>query len=318
MPAPAGSEQTFINDLAKDTGLDPKVILAWVTVEGAYAAGGTGGYNFLNIHESTSRSGVPLAGTSPKGFAQFHSAGQAAQETAWWINNMTNYRGIKTSASLSPQSQLAAIAASPWDSSHYGGGKKLFAEYASIVTGTGGSIISDIAKGLTKATQVITGAGGNPVELGIGAANAGAGLAGDIPVVGPVLKASADTAQGVATLANDTGKVLGFIFNPEDWLRIGYILAGGILALGGLFVLARSVGAVQSAAALAFPEGTLITQAASKAGVAAAQPAARPEPRQRAPRTRTRTVYVMDEEAERRERVRRRSAAAQPSNDIPY
>lgn len=298
MPAPAGSEQTFINDLAHDTGLSPQVIQAWVTVEGAYAPGGTGGFNFLNIRENTSRSGVPLHGTTQKGFAQFYSAGQAAQETAWWINNMSNFRGIKTSASMSPESQLTAIAASPWDTSHYGGGKKLFAAYDAIVTKAGGSVSSVLS--------TLASAAANPLSI-----------PSDIPGVSSIPGVSTATSllDAPGTIASDMGKVLGFVFNPQDWLRVGFILAGGVLTLGGLFVLARSVGAVQSAATIAFPEGTLAAQGAAKAGVSSAAP--RPS-RAAAPRTRTKTVYVMDEEENRRERVRRRAAAAQPSNDIPF
>jgi hypothetical protein len=307
VPAPAGSEQTFIADLAHDTGLSPQVIQAWVDVEGAYAPGGTGGYNFLNIRENTSRSGVPLAGTTQKGFAKFHSAGQAAQETAWWINNMSNYRGIKSSAGLAPESQLAAIAASPWDSSHYNGGRKLFAAYNAVVTGVGGSVTSVFKKIGSTVGDVVS---GNPV----GAVTGLLPSTSNIPVVGGVISA----AEAPAKIAEDAGQVLAFVFNPQDWLRVGYILAGGILTLGGLFVLSRSVGAPQAIAAAAFPEGTLAKSAAGAAGVSAAK-SSPPKRRQAAPQVRTRTVYVVNEEENRRERLRQRAATSPgPSNDIPF
>ena len=292
-----GNIAAFENELAALTGLNKFVIEAWVAVEGAFAKGGTGGYNYLNLREHTSRSGVPLAGASPAGFAQFHSPQQAAQETAWWINNMPNFAGIKNSAKMSAQSQITAIAASPWDSGHYNGGKTLEAAYKSVTSGGGGG-------------GFLSGVGS---FLG--------GLPGDANNAAKAVVPGLGTAEGAAGAVQSTSdaivKVTEFLFNPQDWLRIGYIIGGGLLALGGLFIMAKSVGGsttVQQAAFLTTPEG----RAATAAGLA---PKRRPpERRQAQPRTqtRTRTVYVTDPEENRREAVRRRAARAEPSNDIPF
>lgn len=115
----------FVVGLSKLTGLDPRVLVAWTVQEGDYAPNGTGGFNFLNLRPKTggtSYSGVPLAGVSSGNFAQFNNAADAATETAYWLNNMPNYSGIRAAAGKgTPATQIAAIAASPWDQSHYGG-----------------------------------------------------------------------------------------------------------------------------------------------------------------------------------------------------
>ncbi len=293
--AQANASGQFVNDLSAATGLNKVVIEAWVAVEGAYAPGGTGGYNYLNIREGTSHSGARITGTTTKGFAQFATPGDAAQEAAWMINHLSIYRGIKRSATMAPKSQLTAIAASPWDAGHYNGGKTLFSAYSSITSG-GGGVLDAIS--------------------GVGSAVAG-GVNSVATAVVPGLGAAESAASSVGTLTEDAGKVIGFLFNPQDWLRIGYIIGGGLLTLGGLFIMAKSVGGsttVQQAALMTTPEG----RAAAASGLV---PSRRPpEKKQAAPRTqtRTRTVYVTDPEENRRERVRRRAAAAKPSNDIPF
>lgn len=287
----AVQEQAFVSRLAELTGLDPKVIQAWVNVEGAYAPNGTGGYNFLNIRESTSRSGVPITGTTSRGFAHFRNGADAATEAAYILEHSSIYQGIRRATQLGPRSQLAAIAASPWDAGHYGGGRALYNAYDSLVHG-GSSLLSGVghvASGVGHA--VADAASGNP----LGAAK---DVADQVPGLGGVSSA----LDAPAAIANDITKVLGFVFNPQDWLRVGYILAGGVFVIGGLFILARSVGSstvASSALQLLGPE----EQAASRAA---------------APRTRTRTVYVTDPEENRRESVRRRAARAEPSNDIPF
>jgi hypothetical protein len=249
----AETAPSFIARVAQLTGLDPKVVEAWVKAEGAYAPNGTGGYNFLNIRTSKSYSGVPLAGTTSNGFAQFYNANDAATETAHWINSMPNYSGIKAATKVGPKSQLAAIAGSPWDSGHYGGGRNLYNDYASITKGGGGidwgSIAGGIANGIT-----------NPV-------GESASLIPKIPGVNdiPGVKTATTLLDAPSQIAGDISKVIGFVFNPADWLRIGYIIGGGVFVIGGLFILAKSVGATNVQGALGGSSGPAAT-AASVAG----------------------------------------------------
>lgn len=117
----------FVNELARRTGLNRNVIRAWVLAEGAYDKGGTGHYNFLNVGAKpggAGYSGVKLAGTSPGGFAWFGSLADAVEESAYWINSMSNYAGIRAAVGKEPGVQLAAIAQSRWDAGHYTKGGK--------------------------------------------------------------------------------------------------------------------------------------------------------------------------------------------------
>lgn len=242
------AEPFFIARVAALTGLDPKVVESWVKAEGAYAPNGTGGNNFLNIRESTSRSGVPLAGTTSNGFAQFHSAADAATETAHWINTMPNYLGIRQAAKLGPRSQLAAIAASPWDSGHYGGGKNLYAAYDSVNKGGGGIDWGGILGGIGKVGTDVA----NPIQGGIdiGSHIPGFNSIPGVKATETILSAPEKIASGVTTVAEDVAKVSLFVLNPSNWLRVGYILGGSVFVIGGLFILARSVGSSNAAQAV--------------------------------------------------------------------
>src|SRR3954451_20460579 len=97
---PPPPETQFVARVAALTGLDPRVVRAWVAVEGAYAPGGTGGFNYLNIREGTSKSGVPIAGTTQRGFAHFKNAYDAATETAYLINHLAVHLGIRRAAKM--------------------------------------------------------------------------------------------------------------------------------------------------------------------------------------------------------------------------
>lgn len=274
LPATAGPQAapSFIERVAQLTGLDKTVVAAWVKAEGAYAPNGTGGNNFLNVRESTSKSGVPLAGTTSKGFAQFHSAEDAAKETAHLINTSGNYLGIRQATKLGPKSQLAAIAASPWDSGHYGGGRNLYNDYASLTKGGGGGIDwGGIFGGATRVVGDIA----NPVG---GAADV-AGLIPGIPGIGSI--PGVGTATSILTapekIAEQTAAVIGFVFNPSSWLRIGYIVGGGVFVIGGLFILAKSVGSSNAGQAVKESVKTAaeLTPQGRELKYAKAQPASR-------------------------------------------
>ncbi len=131
LPKPA---EEFSAKLAKATGLDVNVVRAWVFAEGAFTKRGTGYFNYLNVRPKpggTSYSGVQLAGVSLGNFQRFRSVDDAVRETAYWINTMGNYAGIRAaikapgSESQRAGGQITAIVRSPWDAGHYGGGKAL-------------------------------------------------------------------------------------------------------------------------------------------------------------------------------------------------
>jgi hypothetical protein len=129
VPANAARDN-FARQVAKGTGLSLAVIHAWMYAEGAYAQGGTGHFNYLNVRPS-SNAGVS-EGRSPGGFATFRNANDAAKAT---INvlHQPNMRTILNARSKNDKAQLAAIAASPWDANHYRGGAALTGAYKTTV-----------------------------------------------------------------------------------------------------------------------------------------------------------------------------------------
>lgn len=147
MPGPAPTTRpsatnnprySFIQQVAQATGLQPGVVAAWVRAEsGAQGSGAYGGFNYLNLTAKGSAgwSGVPITGSYASNggtgnFATFGSVDDAAAETAWWIQHMSNYSGIRATAGKPAPVQLAAIARSPWDAGHYGGnGQNLVGAY---------------------------------------------------------------------------------------------------------------------------------------------------------------------------------------------
>lgn len=119
----------FVQLVAGRTGLHQQTIAAWsLCEEPASRSPLEQGHNWLNLlHRSVGRtvgySGVRIVGWSPAGFARFASVGDAATETAHWVNVFSFYAGIRATRGSTPQVQVAAIARSPWDAGHYGGGR---------------------------------------------------------------------------------------------------------------------------------------------------------------------------------------------------
>ncbi|HXJ62439.1 MAG TPA: hypothetical protein VNN79_01680 [Actinomycetota bacterium] len=117
----SGEGGRFAARLAAMTGLDPRVTAAWVRAEN----NGGGLHNWLNVSSDggKSYSGAPtIANVKGARFSAFPNLGAALSETAYWINSMSNFAGIKGSAGKSPAAQIAAIMASPWDQAHYSNG----------------------------------------------------------------------------------------------------------------------------------------------------------------------------------------------------
>src|SRR5438552_3986259 len=110
-------EARFVSGVSAQTGLDPRVVVAWEHAEGDYAPGGTGGHNYLNLRPYP---GDPYSSVSGGGFDQFGSVEDAIRATVRRINQPFA-AGIRGSVGRPPASEIGAIAASAWDSGHYGG-----------------------------------------------------------------------------------------------------------------------------------------------------------------------------------------------------
>lgn len=297
------SDKSFAEKLSKATGLKPDVIRAWARAEGAYAPNGTGGYNFLNLRAKgggSSYSGVQLAGVSSNGFAQFRNEDDAVAETAHWINTMPNYAGIRASTKVGSKTQIAAIAASPWDAGHYDGGRKLLDAFKAVT-------------GLPFGPQ-------DPGAFGIpGTDSVGRWIddkLGGIPSPGDVAKGVGgalvpDAVEGAAATAVDIGRE---IFDPQNWLRVGFIVGGGVLVLGGVVLLARAVGAPVPVGGPAGMAAQLATRTGGKMEAAAreANGGRLPTAREGVKRKTTK-VYLPGDEPRRRS-----SSGSGPSDDVPF
>jgi hypothetical protein len=214
----------FSNDVAKALNLDPRVIYAQAEVEGAYAPGGTGGFNFLNLRASTVNSlGKPYAGSSAGGFAQFANLKQAEDATVAEFQSpaiaVQGYPGD------TPAQEISRISASPWDAGHYGNGRSL----SNAFTQTYG-LAALTAKGST-----------TPI--------AGGGIqnnAGGIP----------NPVSGVTDAIGSITDAFKFIFS----YRFLEILGGGLLLLLGLYLLARQLGVAPGPTAVAATAANAVTK----------------------------------------------------------
>lgn len=159
----------FAAELIRLTHLAPETVVRWMLAEEpASRSPRDQGHNWLNVHAAPSGgsySGVPLAGTSG-GFARFRSADAAARETAYWINRMSNFAGIrktagKGSGSATVARQLAAIKRSPWDAGHYkngfGGGSDSVFQAAGKAAGDVAGAAKDAATAPLKPLEAIAG-----------------------------------------------------------------------------------------------------------------------------------------------------------------
>ena len=118
----------FANAVAAQTGMDPRVIIAWAAGEG-HPGDLPGYFNWLNIQAATARAlGVPYNFVGPAGTAAFGTMARGVQATVLEIQAL----GIQGGGT--PATQIASIAASPWASSHYGGpgGPNLVADFVSL------------------------------------------------------------------------------------------------------------------------------------------------------------------------------------------
>lgn len=146
---------------------------------------------------------------------------------------------------------------------------------------------------------------------------AGAGGAGSIPVIGPVI-------QG----AESTASFLGKLTDPHFWLRALEVVGGSLFILMGLYLLTRQVGLAQAPAAgvLPGPAKQAADDAARQnisdtfsepAGIDAYQPAYR---RSTEGVKRDKVSHDVSELGERRAARQKRLAAAKQADfgDVPY
>jgi hypothetical protein len=220
----ANNRERFSRAFAHETGLDLGVVRAWVQAEGADTPNGTGGFNYLNVHArpAGSYSGVAYAGISPRGFAQFASPEDAAREAGYWVNHFHQYTGIRRASTRGPAAQLNAIAQSPWDATHYQGGRSLARAYAAVRGG--GGVLSGVVSGAEGVAGAIVHPG-RTIEHGFQAA-------GDA-VAGGVRDAASFALEGllkVVLLAVTLGLAAALFYNGVRRLSGDRLPSGADLA----------------------------------------------------------------------------------------
>lgn len=251
-PGLAAQEALFSNAVAKGTGFDPRVIYAQAQSEGAYAPGGTGGLNFLNLKSDTVRSlGLPFAGSSTGGFAQFANLAQAENAT------IAEYRSPTiglTAPAPTVSGEISQIAATPWDQTHYGGtgGPNLAAQFKSLY---GDSAFA--GKASTSNTSVL---GSSPSGL----FNPSTGAALNPPPSG------LQTATGW----------FDWITNPKNLQRLGEIVGGSALIGLGLIMVGRAASSSGPAQQVQSATGTVAAPVRTITRSSSPQPTRPPRKRQ--------------------------------------
>jgi hypothetical protein len=219
-------EAQFIKDVSGATGVDPRVLVAWIQAEGAYPSPpGTGGHNYLNMRNYSSDVGV--VGQSQGGFDQFSSEKAAAQSTAARIKQpfLWGFLGPVIAAHGSPAAQIQAIGTSGWDAGHYqeGGGSP------------GSSLLQDYPGGAQAAgSETATKASGGTTLTGIASDIVGGAVGGT--VLGPV-GAALGVGGGVSGVLTAPEKLYKFVTS----YRFLELVGGIVLVAIGLFILARAL-----------------------------------------------------------------------------
>ena len=213
------NQANFVVGVSRATGIDPRVLIAWVYQEGANAPGGTGGYNYLNLRPAAGDVGV--VSISPAKFNQFGSVDAAVQSTVNRLNNPFA-RPILAAAKgrANPSQQIAAIASTGWDAGHYGG--------------PGGPNLQKTFTGLFT-TAALTDQALSPSTALAVASNVGTGSAADW------------TSYDLNNLSTDLSiksplDFLKKLLQADLWLRIGQVVGGSILLGMGLFLLMKQIG----------------------------------------------------------------------------
>lgn len=175
---------TFIRLVATGTGLSFRTVVAWTTIEDGPID------NPLNIGPGNHYGSGPKAAAATIALLRRD------------IQNRYGYRDILASAGQSDAKQLAAIAASKWEASHYDGGMRLFNTYNAIYPS---SKIRFSPK--------------------------------DITVKNPVTQI--DDALGLA--GSGLGSLIGNIVSVQFWIRAALVIIGGVFLIGALIIFSREL-----------------------------------------------------------------------------
>lgn len=214
----------FVVGVSSATGIDPRVVVAWVVQEGTYTKGGIGHNNFLGLKV---QAGDKYTSVGPGNFEQYANVNDAIYSASRRIKS--NHAISATAKSKpSPREQIRAIAASSWDQNHYGPtgspGKNLMATFGRIFGGNKG--LDDTYVG--------------PAQAGPIASTANTGSAADA--------GSYDAGNAAHDAASAAGSILGPFKSIAElikwiggnWDRMLLVFGGVILVVIALLYLLKS------------------------------------------------------------------------------
>jgi hypothetical protein len=204
-------EQQFIAGVSAQTGIDPRVLVAWIQQEGAYAPGGTGGHNYLNLRPDPA-SDVGVSSVSPGRFDQFATVQDAIASTVARLKQPFAAPILSAAKShASPAQEIGAIASTGWDADHYGGsgGPNLQATFAQLF-GQGQ----------------------------LGSAYQGSGSAAEAAITGNIPTNIGKAEKAISGAAGSFGDLFSFL---TSW-RFAEVVGGALLLLVGLVLLGRQFG----------------------------------------------------------------------------
>jgi hypothetical protein len=196
----------FANYVGAKTGLDPRVVYAWGKDEtGGHPYGGF--HNWLNLRPYP---GDPYSGVSPGNFEEYQSVSDAEIAAVRRLHQPFA-SGIIGSAGTTPADEISAIAASGWDAGHYGG--------------PGGPNLRSVFQSIYPSVNLGSPAATTNVNAALGGGQQPGGLVSWI-------------TSGIGGLF---GHPLGLL---ETWIkRAAFIILGSGLALLGLYLIVRALGA---------------------------------------------------------------------------
>jgi hypothetical protein len=230
------STAEFVIGVSKATKIDPRVLIAWVELEGANAPDGTGHFNYLNLRPEA---GDVYAATSSGNFEQYANVNQAIVATVHRLQEPFARPIIATAAGKpTPQQQISAIASTGWDAGHYGGsgGINLQKKFASLFGMPG---LTDSYVPPSSAPSVAATAGtGSAADIGSG----GTGFASPSSVAGGA-NSIIRHVPGVAQ-AESIGSALSWLFS----IKGAEVIGGAIIVILGITFLFKeqTAGIAQS------------------------------------------------------------------------
>ena len=174
--------------LAKQTGLDPKVALAWLKLEGQDTPNPTNPLNirYYGTHGQTGKLG---------GFGTYADAKAGLDHAAWLINNSGYYGGVRAAiATNNPAAEARAIELSPWAAGHYRGATEPGSISKILAQITGGTVLPDKPGAKGSATS--------PTGASLSSGSSGESIIPDIPgAIGGFTDALIKITLSVAGLA---------------------------------------------------------------------------------------------------------------------